>query len=85
MKPSVGRIVHYRETRSDACQAALVVQTWDFDPNGPLNLVVFRDGSNDVQQQGLSGELIVWKTSVAHESEAPPENPAWHWPERVEG
>lgn len=83
MTPTVGRIVHYRETRSDACQAAVIVSVW-FGGEVPVNLVVFRDGSNDVQQEGLSGELIIWKTSIAHESESPPENPSWHWPERAD-
>lgn len=81
--PTVGQIVHYRETRDDPCQAALVVHVWDFDANGPLNLLLFRDGANDRQQTYLSGELVAWKTSISHAAETPPERPSWHTAESL--
>lgn len=91
MKPSVGRLVHYRQTPHNACQAALVVKAWDNDPE-LVNLLLFRDGSNDRQQRAGDqhvGELVMWKTSIRHNEH--PEGlanadatPSWHWPEREE-
>lgn len=83
MKPTVGRIVHYRESASDACQAAIVVQPWAGET---VNLVLFRDGSNDSQQHGMGAELVAWKTSIPSMAAAADgySGPTWHWPEREE-
>lgn len=80
---TVGRIVHFRETPADACQAAIVVQPWTGET---VNLVLFRDGSNDTQQQGLGAELTSWRTSIPSQALMPTEyaGPTWHWPEREE-
>lgn len=80
--PTVGRIVHFRESPGDACQAAIIVQPWSGET---VNLVLFRDGSNDVQQQGLGAELTSWRTSIPNEVHAAYgyTGPTWHWPERV--
>lgn len=93
MKPSVGRIVHFREKPHNPCQAALIVKAWDNDPE-LVNLLLFRDGSNDHQQAPIVSEhvlpLVMWKTSIRH-LEYPERlanalaTPSWHWPERVEG
>lgn len=82
MIPTIGRIVHYRETPDEPCQAAIVVQPWAGDT---VNLVLFRDGSNDVQQQGMGAELVAWKTSIPLAPGHDSSGPTWHWPEREEG
>lgn len=89
MTPSIGRIVHYRETPEAPCQAAIVVQVWSPES---LNLAVIRDGQNDRQQMGA--EMVLWKTSISQNEEIRQDedirplvyigNPSWHWPERVD-
>lgn len=81
VNPTVGQIVHYRETPSDSCQAAIVVQPWEGDT---VNLVLFRDGSNDNQQAGMGAELVAWKTSIQRQTrETPAERPSWHTAESL--
>lgn len=72
---TVGRIVHVRH--GDRCQAAIIVRVWG---STTLNLVVFRDGSNDSGDGGVGSELSRWLTSATLSDE--PGN-HWHWPERV--
>ena len=82
MTPTVGRIVHFKQTAEAECQAAIVVRAWSPET---LNLAVLRDGSNDHQQPDDGAEVVVWRTSVSEQSEHQlPENPTWHWPERIE-
>jgi len=72
--PTVGRIVHVHH--ADRCQPAMVVRVWG---ETTLNLVVFRDGSNDAGDGGTGLELTRWLTSATLADE--PGN-HWHWPER---
>lgn len=81
MKPSLGRIVHYRKREGGPCQAAVIVKVWS---DTTVNLVVFRDGSNDSSADGHGGELVSWATSATLESESQHAH-TWHAPERVEG
>lgn len=74
--PTVGRIVHVRY--ADRCQAAVVVRAWS---ETTLNLVVFRDGSNDAGDGGVGSDLTRWLTSATLSEES---GNHWHWPERVE-
>jgi hypothetical protein len=56
------------------------VQAWSEET---VNLIVFRDGSNDRQQSSDGSELTVWRTSISLERDVSlPENASWHWPER---
>lgn len=82
MEPTVGRIVHVRY--GDRCQAAMVVRVWSSET---LNLVVFRDGSNDAGDGGNDAgdggngsEFTRWLTSATLSDES---GNHWHWPERV--
>ena len=72
--PTVGRIVHVRN--GDRCQSAIIVRVWSA---GTVNLVVFRDGSNDAGDGGNGTELTRWATSATLSDEA---GNHWHWPER---
>lgn len=81
-----GRIVHVRAPGVTHCQPAIVVRNWGGTEPGALNLVVFRDGSNDREGPEIGGgvdALTRWATSVPHESQTRPEAQSWHWPERV--
>jgi hypothetical protein len=90
-KASIGRLVHF--TLPDGqCRPAIVIRLWGPDqgyPQGPVNLQVFIDGSNDNRQhegqflvpEAASGVAAIWRTSV-HEADGP-EPGCWHWPERV--
>ncbi len=77
-----GRIVHVSTPGLDHCQPAIVVRAWG-DGTGSLNLLVFRDGSNDGRPPISDMALVEWATSVGY-SEESAENRTWHWPERVE-
>lgn len=77
MKPTIGRIVHFKESAVDPCQAAIVVAAKD----DVVNVVLFRDGSNDTQQGWGGGEPVQWRTAVPS-SDNEREGTAWHWPER---
>lgn len=79
-EPSVGRIVHFRASAEADCQAAIVVRIWSAKL---VNLVVFRDGSNDDRNDHGSGELTSWRTSIKYEAEDDIQGTSWHWPERV--
>lgn len=79
MKPSIGRIVHHRESPKAACQAAIVVAVG----KDSINEVLFRDGSNDSQQAWAGVEAAQWRTGVPFEEDAEAsDGPTWHWPER---
>lgn len=81
MKPSIGRIVHYRlpDGRSAGdLRPAIVVTVWPEDGTphgGSLQLQVFTDGTNDGPSYA-SG--IAWKTSVVEGTDLG----TWRWPER---
>lgn len=85
MNPSIGRIVHYHSQQDGPCQAAAVVKVWSPET---VNLVVFRDGSNDQSidnvQTPTSGipPTTYWATSAVLEEEPRTKSHAWHWPER---
>lgn len=82
MKASVGRIVHFTATKDSPCQAAVIVKAWSDDM---VNLVVFRDGSND-RSDGLlvqePAQTQAWVTSVA-QGEGTESSRGWHEPERI--
>lgn len=68
MKPSVGRIVHYRGQKGGECHAAVVVRVLE---TGTLNLSVFEfDGSP-------AGRFGIEESDPAN-----PVGGQWHWPER---
>ncbi len=73
MTPTVGRIVHTKF--KDHCQSAVIVRVWS---DTHVNLVVFRDGSNDAGDGGTASELTRWMTSATLDQETH----GWHWPER---
>jgi hypothetical protein len=81
---SEGRIVHVSTPGVSHCQPAIVVQAWG-DGTGALNLLVFRDGSNDAAYMGGedSSALVAWATSVGYAEEPIETQRTWHWPERV--
>lgn len=79
---SEGRIVHVHTPGVDHCQSAQVVRAWG-DGTGPLNLIVFRDGTNDAAYGGEDrAALTSWATSIPFSDERG-DNRTWHWPERV--
>jgi hypothetical protein len=85
---SEGRIVHVRHPGVDHCQPAIVVQAWG-SGTGALNLVVFRDGSNDIGYGcPIPTDLTRWATSVPYAESAESHaasgfTATWHWPEQV--
>lgn len=77
---TVGRTVHYVPKNGGKVQPAVVVQVW---PNNGVNLVVFRDGTNDTPHDDAGSDLTAWKTSVPY-SESPALEPnTWHWPKKA--
>lgn len=84
-----GRIVHFvlEESRcfpnEPQHRPALVVNAWgngkyDSEDASAANLLVFVDGTNDVQE----GEPFTqWRTSVMYDPDGAPGT--WHWPERA--
>lgn len=79
-----GRIVHVGHRAGDTtdvghCQPAMVVRR--FGDTGTVNLLVFRDGSNDAAD-GQGSAPTHWLTSIQHESSGVG-SPNWHWPERA--
>lgn len=81
---SEGRIVHVHTPGVTHCQPAVVVNAWGSGLS-TLNLVVFRDGSNDAAIPGVEepGALTSWATSVPYSDERNSGTRTWHWPERV--
>jgi len=70
VRPSVGRIVHYRMTRGGPCLAALIVAV---HPTGNVNLTVFdEDGDTDARH------------GIADDVGDAGAGGRWHWPERVD-
>lgn len=88
---SEGRIVHYVPAEHDELLskahregrhlAAIVVRDWK-SAAGVVNLIVFPDGRNDMNERFSSGLLVsgVLVESRAHDPEGTPGT--WHWPER---
>jgi len=77
-----GRIIHVRTPGLDHCQPAVIVRHWG---GGVINALVFRDGSNDREEdwlKPLDGALVVWRTSIVHQSQAGDDEHSWHFPER---
>lgn len=80
-----GRIVHYVTTGTAQHRPAIIVNAWKHISapcEGYVNLMVFTDGANDVDE--FVGELresvehgIVWVTSVCHNTDGVPGT--WHW------
>lgn len=88
VKPTVGRIVHYRTSIDERCLMAFVVRVWD--GTEMLNLQVMFDGTNDrayTQYEEEATRGMGWRTSVHREPNAQvqPYIPYWHWPEREDG
>ena len=79
-----GRIVHVRTPGVPHCQPAIVVRNWGGLEPCALNLLVFRDGSNDAAHPGEQwGDLVSWATSVPHGEQPDEQRRTWHWPERT--
>lgn len=81
MKPSIGRIVHYRSYGTpkgefeSTCRAAIITQ-------------VVRDGSGD-EPYAVVGLCAINPTGLFFHEECPQDESnqtggTWHWPERVE-
>jgi hypothetical protein len=81
--PTVGRLLHYSIAAGDLAddlrvgqvRPALVVSAGE----NSCNVQVFLDGHNDVQ--GLSGDMVLWKTSLEVAEEPTPGK--LHWPPRT--
>lgn len=80
MRPSIGRIVHYRAGPTKGCQAAVITKVHE-QPDGYdaglVDLTVFRH-HNDQANDGLGDEIVARQTSVMLDAE----HHNWHWPER---
>ena len=74
-KLTIGRIVHFVFEKNGELihRPAIVVAVWSQDC---CSLQVFIDGTND----DVSGDSILWKTSVIYSEE--PKDYSWHWCER---
>lgn len=81
--PTVGRILHYSiapgdladDLRVGEVRPALVVRAGEKS----CNVQVFLDGLNDLQ--GLSRDMVIWKTSIEVAEEPTPGK--LHWPPRT--
>lgn len=75
MRPSVGRIVHFRAYPDAECEAAMVAAVRPASPDHGLDetlgLVVFR---------ASHGEAVGFEMR----NDVRQAEPGWHWPERVE-
>lgn len=93
MKPTIGRIVHYRLSDDDAARIIEMGNRPLPDGRSPLHnasrpgdmypaiiVRVWDDGSVNARVF-LDGELTLWVTS-RHEGDEPG---TWSWPPRVEG
>lgn len=71
MKPSVGRIVHFKGEKNEPCRAAIITAV---DENNVVELTVFHKRAR-----------IAW-ARVGHEDGNALETMmgSWHWPERVD-
>ena len=78
--PTVGRIVHFRETADASCQAAIV--TAPANDEGDIEVVLFRGGNDTQQAWAAPTEATQWRTGVAEDGTEG--KPTWHWPEREE-
>ena len=84
-----GRIIHY-VLKNGKHRPAIIVQEWDEGGGaiGLINVVVFLDGTNDLDRTGDVAEFssaeiercTAWRTSI-HFS-ATKEPGTWHWPEK---
>lgn len=77
--PSVGRIVHYRETGpEDEPSAATIVRVHDAGPDGCVDLQVLHA---DATHALANGERL---TSIQHVGDpTAPRYPSYDWPPRV--
>ena len=78
MKPTIGRIVHYRISER-AVRPALIVEVFS-EINGCSNLQVFVDGANDLGPftMGECERGLAWRTSVVQGDGIK----QWQWPQR---
>lgn len=92
MKPSIGRIVHYVLTQSDANKIEHLRNSEDFQGNPhsagqhlPMIIAIVWPNEYGDSHDGVNGQVIVdgnfglWITSVK-EGEGPG---TWHWPEPI--
>jgi len=87
-----GRIVHYVMPNGED-RPAIVVRVWKVSGNceGYINLQVFTDGSNDLNEfnikffgHGLEDDIsngILWRTSICYDDSRTPNT--WHWIEKA--
>lgn len=92
MKHLNASLVHYviadsHEKLHGQCRPALVVQDWAYlpaEPDGVLNLIVFRDGENDRRLIEADGQTLVddalvqWLGSIPHSTTH--QFNSWHRP-----
>jgi len=79
--PTEGRIVNF-VAADGKIQPAIIVNAWERKPDNYLNLIVFRDGSNDDQHDKKGDALTAWETSVSFD-ESGKTGRSWHWPVKV--
>lgn len=86
MKPTIGRIVHYVQKKSEVFGGgivhlpAIIVAVWG---DACVNLQVFTDGSNS-ELDPNSFQNVKWVTSASLDTSENPQPRTWHWPEREE-
>ncbi len=74
-----GRMVHYVLPDGPSAgqhRPAVVVRVWD---SGFVNLLVFRDGYNDVEEP--TANIVLWVTSVEYNEHGI--GRTWHWIEKA--
>ncbi len=82
MKPTIGRIVHFvqskpwRNGEGIVHLPAIITAVWG---DTCVNLQVFTDGTNS-DDQNMSP--VKWVTSSSLDASATPAVRTWHWPER---
>ena len=83
MKPTVGRIVHYRaynnNTKDNQPFAAIIVKVWS---DTCVNLQVFDDGADGPELGLLVGDQVALRTSVPFDDSPSPTFESWSWPPR---
>lgn len=72
MKPSIGRIVHYRQAGAGPCLAAIVTKV---HATGNVNLTVFDEDGDTDARHGIDEAPV---------DQPIPSGGQWHWPERVQ-
>ena len=82
MKPTIGRIVHFVQTKPahygdvHVHLPAIIVAVWG---DTCVNLKVFTDGTNSDAEET---KPVKWVTSVTLDETESPQPRTWHWPER---